>query len=620
MKEESDYIFRYPIEEKAKEDERDPLLGMMRIQLQSLLKLLSLYHDGEEVKADGFRLMNEWETIHPIFPLAAEDPEPQSHPSAQPAGGQNKNSSFQSVENSELYEPRIPHLKRTLESILSIVALEADGKPVKIDGFRLKNLNHWLVSSAGDPAEIFEHLATRCDCHCSFCYLRGNPPSLALQQPPRSAEEEYEEARTRLKYFSPRSKRALFPTLGSPYEILCHPYALELMTELRKKTGRPLRLSTNGNNLTSDFIQKLSALQPIYLYLSLNSSSPIRRSRIMGGKNPEVAIGSLPLLKEIRVPYAVVIVPWPFPSFQEMLEDLKETVTYADEHNAHLIEVSLPGYSQYLSKDPLFDLEEVWSSVLSAIRSLREKIQTPLVVKPSLYEETRHEEKFNLPTIVGLVKNSPAAISGLKPKDLILSIGGLKVSSRPQARDLLHLHHQSRSPSIALTLMRGKETVEIHLSPHHVRYPYTPETDHHLGIIFRGAGFRPGTLEDLQSLILAHGAKRVLLLSSRLVKPVLHQLLRESSLLGDIQIQVEVPQNRFFGGNIFMGDLLVVEDFIEAIREYLKKNPPPDLIVIPSSPFSLGDWKRDLQGRVYSDIGRAVGIPVALLPCQPIYD
>jgi len=620
MIEESDYIFRYPIEENAKEDERDPLLGMMRIQLQSLLKLLSLYHKGEEVKADGFRLMNESETIHPIFFPERGRREPQAQPSSQAAGGPNENSSFQSVGNAELYEPRIPHLKRTLESILSIVALESNGKPLKIDGFRLKHLNHWLVLSAGDPAEVFDHLATRCDCHCSFCYLRGNPPSLALQQPPRSAEEEYEEARTRLKYFAPRSKRALFPTLGSPYEILGHPHALELITELRKKTDRPLRLSTNGNNLTSDFIQKLSALKPIYLYLSLNSSSPIRRSRIMGGKNPEVAIGALPQLKESRVPYAVVIVPWPFPSIQEMLENLKETVTYADEHDAHLIEVSLPGYSQYLSKDPLFEHEEVWSSVLSAIRSLREKTRTPLVVKPSLYEETGHEEKFNLPAIVGLVKNSPAALSGLKSGDLILSIGGLKTSSRAQTRDLLRLQHQNRNPSVNLLIQRGKETIEVELSPIHFDYPYTPETDHHLGIIFMGAGFRHSTLEDLKSLILAYKAKRVLLLSSRLVKPLFHQILRESSLLGDIQIQVEVPENRFFGGNIFMGDLLVVEDFIEAIREYLNNNPPPDLIVIPSSPFSLGDWKRDLQGRVYSDIGRAVGIPVALLHCQPIYD
>jgi hypothetical protein len=69
-----------------------------------------------------------------------------------------------------------------------------------------------------------------------------------------------------------------------------------------------------------------------------------------------------------------------------------------------------------------------------------------------------------------------------------------------------------------------------------------------------------------------------------------------------------------------MGDLLVVQDFIEAIREYLRQNPPPDLVVIPSSPFSLGSWKRDLEAREFAEIERTLGLPVALLDCEPIYD
>ena len=467
---------------------------------------------------------------------------------------------------------------------------------------------------------MIDSLATRCDCHCSFCYIRGNPPSLALEQPSRGAEEELAEAQTRLKYFSPPAKRALFPALGSPHEFLCHPYALDLLTDLRKKTDRPLRLSTNGNNLTEDFIRKLSSLKPVYLYLSLNSSSPARRARIMGGKNCETGIRSLPLLKESGIPYGTVIVPWPFPSVAEMASDLTETISYADRNDAHLVEVSLPGHTQYYSPNPLFDLEEVWSSVVEAVRSLRREIQTPLVVKPSLYEETKHEARFNLPKVAGVVKNSPAAYSGLKPGDLILSVGGLKVSSRPQARDLLQLQHRNRTSSVPLSIQRGKENIETRCSTEHFGYPYTPDTDHHLGIIFPGAGFRPSALEDLKSLIAARGARRVLLLSSRLVKPVVQQLLRESSLFGGIQIQVEVPENRYFGGNIFMGDLLVVQDFIEAIREFLKRNSPPELVVIPSSPFSLGQWGRDLEGRVYKDIERSVGVPVALLECEPIYD
>ena len=620
MTEEPDYIFRYPVGQDAQQGERDPLLRMIRIQLQSLLKLLALYHEGEEVQADGFRLRNEREAVHPIFASVEEIPKPQTQPSERKAGKKEQTASFQMAENAELYEPRIPHLKRILESLLSVVDLESNGKPVKIDGFRLKNLDHWLVRSDGDPAEVFDHLATQCDCRCSFCYLQGNPPSVALRVPKRSAREDYEEARTRLKYFFPRKKQALFPTIGSPHEFLSHPFALDLLAELRPKTDRPLRLSTNGNKLTAKFISRLSSLKPIYLYLSLNSSSPIRRKEIMGGRNPEVAIRALPLLKERQIGYAVIVVPWPIPAVQDMLHDLTETVLYADRHDAHLVEISLPGTSQFFSRGPLYNLEEVWSGVVSTIRSLRERVATPLLVKPSMYEESLHEKRRNLPRVIGIVKNSPAAHAGLRPGDLILAINGLRVSSRPQARDILHIHHLHKGSSVSLSIQSQGEMKEAEIRPDQFGYPYAPETDHHLGIIFMGAGFRPSVLEDLKALITARGARRVLFLSSALVRPVFEQALQESSLFGDIQIQVRIPSNHFFGGNIFMGDLLVVQDFIEAIQDYLQHETPPDLVVIPSSPFALGGWGRDLTGRVYTDIARAVHLPVALLNCEPIYD
>jgi hypothetical protein len=632
MNKEDDYIFRYPLETREDASQRDALTEMIRVQLESLLRLLTLYRDGEEVKADGFRLMNEGETIHPIFPpqndkesdeakvkvegkdKAGGDPKPQPCSPPHPAA------SFQSARNAELYEPRIPHIKRVLESLLAVIALESNGEPVKVDGFRLKDLSQWLVPSAGDPAEVFDHLATRCDCDCSFCYLRGNPPSLALEQPKRKSEEEWREARTRLEYFSPRGKRSLFPTLGSPYEVLSHPRGLELLRELRRKTDRPFRLSTNGSRLTPEFVRELSALKPVYLYLSLNSSSPARRGEVMGTRNPDVAIRSLPLLKEQGIPFGVIIVPWQHPSKEEMLLDLGETVAYADRHDAHLVEVSLPGFSRYFSPEPPFDREDVWSSVVAEVRELRQKVACPLLIKPSLYEETRHEKRFNLPMAIGVVKNSPAALSGLKTGDLLLSVAGLKVASRPQARDLLHLHHQNRTPSLSLSAQRGREFVEMNLRPGQYGYPYAQETDHHWGMIFMGSGVRPSLLEDLKALISHHRAKNVLFLSSALVKPVFLQLLHESSLFGGIRIQVEVPENRYFGGNICMGDLLVVQDFIEAIREYLRQNPPPDLVVIPSSPFSLGSWKRDLEAREFAEIERTLGLPVALLDCEPIYD
>ncbi len=284
MNQELDYIFRYALAEPSPDRPRDSLDEMIRIQLESLLKLLSLYSRGEEIEADGFRLMNEREIIHPIFSQVGTPEEIPPSPSEAPPAGKGEKETRQGSRNAELYEPRISHIQRMLESLLSVVTLESHGKPVEIDGFRLKNLNHWLTPSSGDPAEIFDHLATDCDCRCRFCYLRGNPPSLALKQSTRDRDEEWREVQTRLKYFSPPAKRALFPALGSTYEVLSHPYAPALLRELRQKTDRPFRFSTNGNALTPEYIRELSPLKPLYLYLSLNSAAPERRrTRRHGG-------------------------------------------------------------------------------------------------------------------------------------------------------------------------------------------------------------------------------------------------------------------------------------------------------------------------------------------------
>src|SRR4030043_1852452 len=111
MDKESEYIFRYP--NKRKRDQREPLTEMIRIQMESLLNLLSLYHKGEEVKADGFRLMNEREIVHPIFSPGADAGGQQTQGS-----GQDDKPPFPTIANAELYEPRIPHIKEVLERLL----------------------------------------------------------------------------------------------------------------------------------------------------------------------------------------------------------------------------------------------------------------------------------------------------------------------------------------------------------------------------------------------------------------------------------------------------------------------------------------------------------------------
>ncbi|RLC70341.1 MAG: hypothetical protein DRI26_07350 [Chloroflexi bacterium] len=529
--------------------------------------------------------------------------------------------SFQDIKNASLYEPRIEFIKKQLESLLSVVDLEKDGQVVQVDGFRLKNLKDWLSPSPCDPSEVFDYAGTRCDCDCLFCYNKGNPPSLALGNLIRPPGEEFEEMKTRADYFFPKAGSCLFPSLGNIYEVMIHPHFLQVLKLLRNKTSKVFRITTSGTALTPGTISQLAELKPVYLYHSLNSASPSRRQKLMRDKSPQIAIQSLPLLKEAGIPYAVLVVPWPVDSLDEMLDDLSNTVAYADKHHCHLVEINLPGYSRYFSQEKLFDLDEVWSRTISCVRTLREITTCPIVVMPSMYEENLYEEFKNRPRIIGLVRNSPAARAGLARGDIILEINGIPIASRPQARDLLSLLQRSENHEADVTVERGGSVLKLSLNLEDYSYPYSREADRHLGIIFMGTGLRASYLEELRDIIDSHKAQNVLFLSSALMKPTFEQCLGQSQLFGGVRIDVQVPRNNFFGGNVFMGDLLVVQDFIDFIEEYLEKNRVrPDLIVIPSSPFNLGQWGRDLTGRVYLDIERKVGIPVELLECSTIYD
>ncbi|KFD40967.1 hypothetical protein DK28_0213735 [Peptococcaceae bacterium SCADC1_2_3] len=614
MSETHDYIFSYSLEPKdvTKHPTPDFPDEIIKVLFKSLLNLIIPCVGDKEVKVDGFKFLKNSQMIHKLFASTKKN-----------ALSPEENDG-QKIKTALLYEPRIALIKEWLENILALTELEKDGEVVAVDGFRLKQLEHWTVPSACDPTEVFEHLATHCNCNCIFCYNKGNHPQLALKSLPLSAKEELAALKTRIKYFNPRAKRSLFLNLGSCGEVLCHPYILEVLTLLRSKTNQVFRLNTNGATLTSTMISALAQFKPVFLDISLNSASPARRAKLMQDKYPQVAIESLPLLKAMEIPYAIVIVPWPLDSEEEMLADLEKTILYAEQHAAHHIQISLPGYTKYFSAREIFNRETIWARVVKQVRELRTDLSCPLVIMPGMYEENFYPVIKNQPEVIGVVQNSPVALGGLKMKDIIRGINGISVHNRPQARELLSFIHQSEIKTVNLTVERNKGITEIKLDLDRYAYPYYEYTDTHLGIIFLGTGFRTGYLEKLREIVKLHQAKEVLLFTSSLVKPTLEQCLKDSSFFGtgEFNLTLEVPANKFFGGNIFMGDLLVVEDFIYGIKQYLnnKNNRKPDLVIIPSSPFNLSQWGRDLTGRVYLDIERETGVPVEILACQTIYD
>jgi len=600
-----DYAFSYELNPESKSHPiyHHRLTELVRAILEDLLNVVMPLKAGEDVKVDGFRWLTDKENTYQVFPETDS----------------NSRSS-----KTAFYEPRIDLIKKLTESLLSLVKFEQDGQTVKVDGFRLKNLQDWLVPSAGDPREVFEYTGRRCTCDCVFCCNKGNPPLVAVgNNLDRTAEDEFEEIMTRIRYFPSEAGKALFPGLGCVYEVTEHPYFMDVLHILREKTSQPFRITTNGCYLSPEIIAKLAELEPIYLYLSLNSSSAMRRRKLMRDPAPEVAIGALPLLRQQTIPYATVIVPWPKDTVDEMLNDLSSTVAYAARHETHLVQVNLPGYTSHFSSNELFDLPQLWKAVISRVRELREEHDCPIVVMPTLYEENLYQPRKNLPHILGLVKNSPAYLGGLKRGDVIQQINSILVRDRPQARDLLSVLQQSEAKTVSLAVQREHQTLEIDLDLTRYSYPFSKDMDTYLGIIFSGTGLRMSYIEDLSDTIESYQAKRVLFLSSELMRPTFEQCLAESHLFGDSQLEIDikVPRNYFFGGNILMGDLLVVQDFIDYIKDYIKqKDDKPDLVIIPSSPFNLGGWGRDLTGRVYLDIERETGVPVELLHCATIYE
>ena len=614
-----DHIFNFKLDldSEGKPIYHYRLAELVRVILENLLNIVVPLKLDKDIKIDGFRWLMDKENSYQLFPQT------DGHFQSPSPSNINTGTSY-GVSNAGFYEPRIDFIKKLTESLLTLIEFEKEGKVVAVDGFRLKNLRDWLVPSAGDPREVFEYTASRCNCDCIFCCNKGNPPSVSpCHNYYRTAEDEFKEIKTRIHYFLPSAEQALFPSSGSIYEVTEHPHYMDVLHQLREKTAKPFILTTNGSNLSPTVVAELDTLKPVYLYLSLNSSSASRRRKLMKDQQPEVAINALPLLKQQRIPYTTVIVPWPVDTVNEMLEDLSSTVSYAAEYDTHLIQVNLPGYSRYFSSSELFDIHQLWTAVISRVRELREEHNCPIVAMPTMYEENIYQPRKNLPQILGLVKNSPAYISGLRREDLILQINGIRIYDRPQARDLLSILQHSGGKEVSLRVQRNQQTLEMSLDLARYSYPYSPDTDTYLGIVFMGTGLRMSYIENLREVIDYHKAKHVLFLSSEIVKPTFEQCLTESRLFGDnqLEINIEIPKNNFFGGNIFMGDLLVVQDFIDCISKHItQKGCKPDLVIIPSSPFSLSGWGRDLTGRVYMDIERETGIPVELLDCSTIND
>jgi hypothetical protein len=594
------------------------ILLFLQKQLVSILKIVEPEYNRRILKVDGVR-----ERVGRL-------PGPQNRERA----ARRPQDHGICLESGELcrFEPRLEFVRKQLLSILRLMELIADGVPIEPDTFILKNLEHWISDVqtnryCGDPYyDILKYLSWPCDKNCSFCLHKGDPPGF-FSKARMGWRTSKAEIAARLRYWHPSENRALFSKYDLNYfEVVSHPDFLCVAHGVRKKSKRLITIVTNGASLTREMVEALDHLRPLLVVVSLNPLTTSTQPPCVPHTISDPAVQSLFRLSRQKIPFIVSL-----PAVPELsTDDLERTIRFADEFSPYLVRLVLGAFTKYHEPRQWesWQVWDAWFRAVRAIRKLRATISTPIIVQPAMFEECFFQTDHDFPVVEGIVRNSPAFFAGIRSGDKIVSIGGAKAFSNRLVRYLFQSLALRDVEGIEIEIERMGTRDRVPLATDQSKscsdYPDVPYSKdapkfYPFGIVLRDSLDPLGVME-VRDLAIERRAEKILLLTSLLVKP---SLMRQLHGLGigkrdGLNIHVEVPQNtHFLGGEIILGDLLVVDDFVDCIRGWMERHGDrPDLVIIPSTPFSR--WGFDLQGKSRTAIGRSAGVPVAFLNNQEI--
>ncbi|OCL27760.1 hypothetical protein U472_04200 [Orenia metallireducens] len=425
-----------------------------------------------------------------------------------------------------------------------------------------------------------------CNVRCLFCSHQGNPSDIRTFSSGHRSLEEIEE----IIEFIDKDKKIV---IGESITRICegepftHPQIIDILRLLRKKFPETLiQITTNGSRLTEENLKLLESLQPIEINLSLNSSSLSGRDKLMKDRRGEVVLEAIKRLKELDITYHGSIVAMPHITGWN---DLEESIEYLDTYHAQTIRVFLPGYTKYSPESMKFDLN-LWEDLREFINKCRQKYQTPITLDPVKIESLAG-------VVVGVIKDSPAFEAGIKVGDIILEVDGEKVLSRVDAFNQIT---EKSNPKVLIDNDGISKLIEIKKS-----------LNQKSGLVF-DYDLSPSTLQEIERVISNYRANKTLLLTSKLAEARIRlgvELLQEKN--PNLEIDILVVENRFFGGSILAAGLLVVDDFREALQEYRDGLAEIDLILLPKIAFNY--WGLDLLDKNYYQLVEEFGVEVEII-------
>lgn len=507
-------------------------------------------------------------------------------------------------------EPRVELIEAMLSSILAVVDLECEGKAVRVDGFRLRELDDWRTAPEVSLQQNLGSLSTVCNCTCTFCYEEGNPPGL-FEKEPRFVS--LEEAVTRMRHL--HDGKGLLRESKGFFEPLANPNFLQLVALMREQEpDRVIDVTTNGSLLSDEVVSRLAELRPVFVNLSLISSDEPTRRSLMGDHLAGSAIRAIELLRASELAFMGTLVPMP----QQSLKDIDETIEYLDANDARIIRVGMPGLTQHHPQYRPGEIEAWLPRLVEHVLALRNRLSTPVMLSPYAYVSASLEA-----VVEGVIRCSPAADAGLRRGDCLTIVDGTKVVSRAHAASLLK--RAAQRGAVDVEVLRGEERVQMQLQdplPESDAYPYKPR--HYQPLDFGAMSFGlclPGAfhlqyIKQIHAAIHRAQAKRSFIAVSALYRDLVAGLLADLRLPDDSELHLVVPRNEFFGGTVNIGDLWVLDDIAEAVRAQAKISGEPDLLLLPSS--FLSRWGRDLRGVPYTELEATIGADIALIKCERI--
>jgi uncharacterized Fe-S cluster-containing radical SAM superfamily protein len=506
-------------------------------------------------------------------------------------------------------EPRILLLGWHWALLAAAAQFSDDLGGIELKGFQLRDNRHWVVPSHGHPSEVYEYLARVCNVSCRFCYLYGNPDGLSIARGAKVATRA--ELDTRLHHYNPKTKQALFKAQWEINEFLVDPSLPHVLHKLRSLSQTPFFFVTNGNPLDKRTVDLLAEHAPVELIVSLNTADPILRQQLMGERPGQTARagGALERLRARQIPFGVSIAAFPDVTRQ----DFDAVLAAAENADAAFVRVNLPGHTDQLPPDPPFNTDERWAEVVYWVQAARQRFNVPIISIPSAYEANFHQLPQLGADLWGVIKNSPAAIAGLRAGDVITRIGQFDICSRNELTNLALL---LRTP-LEVEGLRDGRTFSVILPDMPACYPHLrPVFGKYLfphGLV-AAPSLGPLDAAELGRILGEADAQRPVVVSSPLMIGAAQRLVADHLGAWRNRIRWVTAHNNYLGGNIRILDMATVGDLVRAFELDLDRWRDPDILVVPSSGFN--SQGRDIVGRHWSDLGRRLNTKVAPLSCQ----